>query len=50
MREHEKNAIVVANFLEKHPKIERVAYPGLASHPQHAIAKKQQSGVSAKLS
>lgn len=44
MREHEKNAILVANFLEKHEKIDRVAYPGLKSHPQHEIAKKQQSG------
>eukprot|EP01114_Cavostelium_apophysatum_P017625 TRINITY_DN528_c0_g1_i1.p1 TRINITY_DN528_c0_g1~~TRINITY_DN528_c0_g1_i1.p1 ORF type:complete len:388 (-),score=79.68 TRINITY_DN528_c0_g1_i1:91-1254(-) len=44
MREHEKNAIAIAHFLEKHEKVSRVAYPGLESHPQHAIAKKQQSG------
>jgi len=44
MREHEKNAMQVAKFLEKSDKIERVAYPGLPSHPQHEIAKKQQTG------
>jgi cystathionine gamma-lyase len=44
MQQHEKNAVVIAQLLEKHPKVERVAYPGLASHPQHEIAKKQQSG------
>jgi len=44
MREHEKNAIAVANFLESHDKIQRVSYPGLASHPQHDIARKQQKG------
>jgi len=44
MREHEKNAFAVARFLEKHEKIEKVIYPGLVSHPQHEIAKKQQSG------
>jgi len=44
MREHEKNAKVIAKFLEKHEKIERVSYPGLPSHPQHELAKKQQTG------
>jgi cystathionine gamma-lyase len=44
MREHEKNAIEVAKFLEKHPKVESVIYPGLKSHPQHDIAKKQMKG------
>jgi cystathionine gamma-lyase len=44
MREHEKNAMAVAKFLEAHPKVEKVHYPGLASHPQHEIAKKQQTG------
>lgn len=41
MREHSKNAQAVAEFLESHPAVERVIYPGLPSHPQHAIAKKQ---------
>ncbi|MEY4616557.1 MAG: hypothetical protein RJB66_1517 [Pseudomonadota bacterium] len=44
MKAHEKNAIEVAKFLESHPKIQWVRYPGLPSHPQHALAKKQMSG------
>jgi len=44
MREHESNAFRIARFLEKHPKVERVVYPGLESHPQHDIAKKQMKG------
>jgi cystathionine gamma-lyase len=44
MREHAKNAQVVAEFLEKHSAVERVIYPGLASHPQHELAKKQMTG------
>ena len=39
-----KNAQRVAEYLEKHPKVERVVYPGLKSHAQHALAKKQASG------
>jgi methionine-gamma-lyase len=35
-----KNALILANYLEKHPKVQRVWYPGLPSHPQHEIAKK----------
>ena len=44
MEAHQKNAMAVATYLEKHPKVERVVYPGLKSHPQHAIAKKQMLG------
>lgn len=44
MEEHQKNAMVIAKWLEKHPMVERVVYPGLKSHPQHEIAKKQMSG------
>lgn len=44
MKEHERNAMAVAKFLEKHPKVEKVIYPGLPSHPGHEIAKKQQTG------
>ncbi|MGK5081874.1 cystathionine gamma-synthase [Bdellovibrionota bacterium FG-1] len=44
MDRHAKNAMEIAHYLEKHPKIERVVYPGLESHPQHALAKKQMSG------
>jgi cystathionine gamma-synthase len=41
---HAHNAFEIAKFLEKHPKIERVLYPGLASHPNHAVAARQMSG------
>jgi len=44
MEAHSKNAQKIAEFLENHPKVTRVLYPGLPSHPQHAIAKKQMSG------
>lgn len=44
MQAHDKNGRQVAAFLEEHPKIEKVYYPGLASHPQHELAKRQQSG------
>jgi cystathionine beta-lyase/cystathionine gamma-synthase len=41
MREHCRNAEVVASFLDRHPKVERVLYPGLPTHPGHAIAAQQ---------
>ncbi len=41
MREHSANALELAKRLEKHPKVELVHYPGLESHPQHALAKAQ---------
>ena len=44
MREHERNAKVIAKYLEGHKQVESVVYPGLKSHPQHSIAKKQMSG------
>jgi cystathionine gamma-lyase len=44
MERHCTNALAVAQFLEKHPQVERVYYPGLASHPQHALARRQMSG------
>lgn len=44
MKQHAENAIKIARFLESHPKIEKVIYPGLESHPGHALAKKQMSG------
>ncbi|MEP6703867.1 MAG: cystathionine gamma-synthase [Acidobacteriota bacterium] len=44
MEAHDKNGRVVANFLAEHPKVQKVYYPGLASHPQHALAKRQQTG------
>ncbi|MCZ6773676.1 MAG: PLP-dependent aspartate aminotransferase family protein [Proteobacteria bacterium] len=50
MARHAASALVVAQFLEDHPKIARVAYPGLPSHPQHDIAKAQMSGFSGMIS
>ncbi|OYZ24708.1 MAG: cystathionine gamma-synthase [Bdellovibrio sp. 28-41-41] len=44
MKAHEANAIQVANFLASHPKVEKVIYPGLKSHPQHDLAKRQMLG------
>ena len=44
MKAHSKSALLLAQWLEKQPKVKRVYYPGLASHPQHALAKTQQSG------
>ena len=44
MKAHQENAMKVAKFLEAHPKVERVVYPGLKSHPDHKIAKKQMKG------
>jgi cystathionine beta-lyase/cystathionine gamma-synthase len=42
--QHNANAMTVAQFLEQHPAIDRVYYPGLASHPDHAVAARQMSG------
>ena len=50
MKEHEKNATIVAKYLETHPKIEKVIYPGLTSHPGHLIAKKQMTGFGGMVS
>jgi cystathionine gamma-lyase len=44
MERHCANALAVARFLEQHPQVERVYYPGLASHPQHALARQQMQG------
>ncbi|GAB5466272.1 MAG: cystathionine gamma-synthase [Candidatus Kapaibacteriales bacterium] len=46
MQRHQENAMRIAEHLENHPQVERVVYPGLKSHPQHEIAKKQMSGFS----
>lgn len=43
MQAHSRNALALAQWLENHPKVERVYYPGLKSHPQHELAAKQQS-------
>jgi methionine-gamma-lyase len=44
MQKHNENALKTAQFLESHPKIAKVYYPGLKSHPQHELAKRQMSG------
>jgi len=44
MDRHNENAMKVARFLENHPQVEKVTYPGLESHPQHDLAKSQMSG------
>ena len=50
MEAHDKNGRVVANFLAEHPKVQKVYYPGLVSHPQHELAKKQQTGFGGMVS
>ena len=44
MREHDKNARLIAEFLQEHEQVERVYYPGLPTHPQHELARRQMSG------
>jgi len=44
MERHNSNGVRVAKYLEKHPKVKRVYYPGLTSHPQHSVAKRQMKG------
>jgi cystathionine gamma-lyase/cystathionine beta-lyase/cystathionine gamma-lyase/homocysteine desulfhydrase len=44
MEAHDKNGRLVANFLAEHPGVQKVYYPGLVSHPQHELAKRQQRG------
>jgi cystathionine beta-lyase/cystathionine gamma-synthase len=50
MKQHEENGRAVAEFLSTQPKVTRLAYPGLKSHPQHELAKKQQRGFGSMLS
>jgi len=50
MAGHMKNAQLLAEYLEKHPKVEAVLYPGLPSHPQHETAKSQMCGFGGMLS
>ncbi|HEY3588103.1 MAG TPA: cystathionine gamma-synthase [Myxococcaceae bacterium] len=49
MARHEQNAMKVAEFLSRHPKAGHVVYPGLPSHPQHGLAKKQMKGFGGML-
>lgn len=50
MQAHQRSAMALAEMLAAHPKVERVYYPGLTSHPHHALAKKQMSGFGGMLS
>ena len=50
MKQHNVNGQAVAEFLESHPKVKRVLYPGLPSHPQHDLAKRQMRGFGGMLS
>jgi cystathionine beta-lyase/cystathionine gamma-synthase len=50
MLAHQNNAAALAQFLDAQPQVERVYYPGLASHPDHALARRQQHGFGAMLS
>jgi len=49
MERHQENAFRIARFLEGHPLVEKVTYPGLPSHPQHALARRQMSGFGGML-
>ncbi len=50
MKQHEENGGKIADFLASHPKVKKVHYPGLSSHPHHAIAKKQMRGFGGMVS
>lgn len=50
MQRHCENANILAEYLEKHPKIEKVIYPGLKSHPEHTLAKKQMHAFGGMIS
>ena len=50
MQAHDRNGRMVANFLTEHPRVEKVYYPGLVSHPQHELAKRQQTGFGGMVS
>jgi cystathionine gamma-lyase len=50
MKAHNESAIAIADFLKKQPNVEKVIYPGLKDHPQHALAKKQMTGFGGMIS
>lgn len=50
MKQHEENALAIATYLEASPYVQRVIYPGLASHPQYELAKRQQKGYGGMIS
>ena len=49
MEIHDRSGRIVADYLSKHKKVEKVLYPGLPSHPQHSLAKRQMSGFGAMI-
>ena len=50
MREHERDALFLTEYLKGHPRIDKIYYPGLASHPQHDVARRQMSGFGGMVS
>jgi cystathionine beta-lyase/cystathionine gamma-synthase len=50
MRQHEENALAVAGFLTEHSRVEKVYYPGLPSHPDYELAKRQMRGFGGMVS
>jgi cystathionine beta-lyase/cystathionine gamma-synthase len=50
MEAHQRNAMAVARYLAEHPKVTKVYYPGLETHPGHALAKKQMKGFGGMVS
>lgn len=50
MRQHETNAQAIAKYLQEHPRVEKIYYPGLSSHPDHALATRQMSGFGGMVS
>ena len=50
MEQHQRNALEIAHYLDQHPKVSKVIYPGLVSHPQYKLAKTQASGFGGVLS
>src|SRR5690349_10910285 len=50
MKAHEANGIALASYLEQHPKVQKVYYPGLPDHPQHELAKRQMNGFGSMIS
>src|SRR5450755_3122702 len=50
MRQHEENARAIASFLSEHPRVEKVYYPGLVTHPDHELAKRQMRGFGGMVS
>jgi cystathionine beta-lyase/cystathionine gamma-synthase len=50
MRQHDSNGRCIAEWLEHHPMVQRIYYPGLANHPQHDLARRQMSGFGGMIS